>query len=198
MCVARSLKRTNSSSPSSFVLALGKECKQWTLIDVQSVMYVVFLLLFIISYRLVKMAALNVLYFSYIWPPYTKTNSLLQSHNSKQSTSWSRVVFYSSVPQTVSVTILNHVYQGSHASWKITNLFPGAGKCPRIWQNLEMSWKNIALVNNNITPVKEILNCRRKKVPVLSLDIPCWFKFKSKWVDQTARGVEEAVPEKLQ
>ena len=43
-------------------------------------------------------------------------------------------------------------------------------------------------------PVDENFDCRR--VLVHSLDVPCYLKFKLKWMDQTARRgeEEEAVP----
>ena len=39
-------------------------------------------------------------------------------------------------------------------------------------------------------PVEENFDCRRKRVLVHRLDIPCHLEFKYKWVDQTARRGE--------
>jgi len=75
------------------------------------------------------------------------------------------------------------IFQGSHASWKTwkINLL---WKCPWIWQNQEMSWKNKFVMEMslnltksgnvlkkyhlwmNIVPVEENFDCRRKE---------CWY-----------------------
>jgi len=43
-------------------------------------------------------------------------------------------------------------------------------------------------------PMNKYYACRRKRIPMHSLDISCRLKFKYKWVNQMARRGEEAVP----